>query len=277
MTDHIITIKTWCRYNYYKDVLDALARCRGIEKYKILNMLDAGGGPDSNEIQKLDKTHELKDQIITFPAQQVYGCAGNTHRSFEFGFSYDTDFVIHLEDDTVPSIDYLEYMEWCNEQYSEDEEIFVAVGWNRRTDKDTVSYDSELHLTGIRQSPVTYQGWGMWRRIWDKVKDGWFGIHWINGAEPSKIPYGKEFLKLIYKSPDGSWGWPMKNYWPAISNETIRKEVYPYISRIQNIGANRGRFNPDPEWHQANIHTHVWAEDKERTKDFQETKDMDLN
>ena len=49
----------------------------------------------------------------------------------------------------------------------------------------------------------------------------------------------KNFLNMLLKSNTGSWGIPMCIYW-----RKDRMEIGPGVSRIQNIGAKEGVFNP---------------------------------
>lgn len=258
----VITIKNWRRPDYYRQVLDALQRCDGIAGYRIIDCVDAGYPQAVARIRALDREHPLAAQIVTHVADSPLGCAGNTRRSLELGFREDTDFVIHLEDDTVPARDFLRFMEWSAASFRDDPDAFVVVGYNRLTEVPA-DFAQALTRVGKRLSPVTYWGWGLWRRIWDEVKDDWFGIHWAwnlfgvrirRFREPRRIPYGEAFLEMVRKSDDGSWGWPMRNYFPR-----GRKEVFPHISRCQNIGADGGRFNPSAAWHAEHIHTPVWA------------------
>lgn len=261
----VITIKNWRRPDLYEKCLNSLAQCDGIEEYTIINCVDPQG-KYPKFFERIDRTHPINRKtlpIITHVAKTLLGCAGNTRKAFQLGFAEKTDFVIHVEDDMILARDFLRYMEWANERFHEDPDIFVAVGWNRRTEMITEErFMKQLPMTGVRLPLKTYQAFGLWRRIWDEVKDGWFGIHWAFD-EPKVVPEGDEFLKFIKKSDDGSWGWPMLKYW-----RRGRYEVYPYISRCQNIGDTRGRFNWTPQWHYQHVHTRIFAEDKVPTEEY---------
>lgn len=281
MENKVITIKTWQRPYYYKQVLDYLAKCDGIEEYKIIHCMD--GTVQAH--QMMEAGHPLADQIEGHePIPKHFGCAGNTRRCFNLGFDYlekingsasPSDFVLHLEDDLLPGKDWLTYMEWASDAagaFWSDANICLITGWNRRLASLSGAHRaSEMHLVARRSTPVnehlTYQGWGLWRDRWEGIKNNFFGIHW-NFKEPQAIPYGEEFLKLCRLADDGSWGWPMKMY-----HMRGRQEIYPLISRVQNIGAHNGRFNQNPEWHAANVYNHVWSEDIPAPDHYEETKD----
>jgi hypothetical protein len=54
------------------------------------------------------------------------------------------------------------------------------------------------------------------------------------------------------------------NSWDVIVNHALRAgryEVFPAVSRIQNIGAERGTHVPSAEWHAAHHHVAETADD----------------
>lgn len=259
----VITLTNWRRPGMYAQVLDALLNCEGIEDYRLINSIDPFGEfPAAFMI--LDQRHPLaqKIEITTVIAPIKLGCSGNSKRSLELAFEDKSqNFIIQLEDDTVPSKDFLKYMEFCDKTYQDDLEAFVVTGFNRRLIGDPKS--SEIRHVGKRKSPTAYLAWGTWRRIWDEVYPQWFSMHWAYGYKhpdnPRYAPEGDEFLKVIRKVPDddGSWGYPWLKYFPK-----GRYEVFPAISRCRDIGSVDGRFNPSPEWHKANVWTPIWAGDE---------------
>jgi hypothetical protein len=204
---------------------------------------------------KASQQSVLNKQITCFTSDIQIGCAANTHKVLKLGFDTGANFVIHLEDDTIPSRDYLRYMEFAEKSFRDNPEIFVIVGWNRRLE---ANLPEEYNLIGKRKSPVTFQAWGTWKYIWDEIKDEWFGISWKpdykHPDNAQLVPEGEEFMRLIIKNPFGSWGYPMLKYFSK-----GRLEVFPYISRCQNIGDVKGCFNSSPQWHKENIWTPIWA------------------
>jgi hypothetical protein len=265
----VITTTSWRRPHMYQQMLDALAKCDGIENYTILNVMDKDvAQPYAAKFhEEVIKKHKLAKQIITFPTEVNLGCCRNTWRAWKLGFEHADDFCIYLEDDDLVSADYLRYMEFCNERFRYDDDVFCAVGYNRRLE---ANIEQEIGLVGKRKSPRTYLAWGTWRRIWNELEHDWFGIHWAPGYkhpdDNALAPEGEEFLKVTVQHRDerfgdGSWGYPLLKWFPK-----GRKEVYPLISRCQNIGAVMGRFNSSPEWHRQWIHTPIFAGDLKATE-----------
>ena len=265
----VITTTTWRRPHFYKQVLDSLAKCDGIEDYTILNVMDKDiAQPYARKFhEKVIEEHPLRDQIITHAADINLGCCRNTWRALKLGFELADNFLIYIEDDDIVSPDYLRYMEYCDERFKDDLDVFCVVGYNRRLEADK---EREIALVGKRKSPRSYLAWGTWRRIWNELEHDWFGIHWADGYkhpdDNALAPEGEEFLKVTKqfrdeRFGDGSWGYPLLKWFPK-----GRVEVYPYISRCQNIGSTMGRFNSSPAWHREWIHTPVYAEDMTTNK-----------
>jgi len=253
----VITIKAWRRPDYYQQVISALEKCPGIDDYIIYTVVDHTD-PQYGFLSKHTYIgNKSRLNIFTIPAQTPLGCAGATRMCLEVGFNgTDNDFIIHLEDDTVPSRDFIKFMEFSDRVYKENPEVFVVHAHNRHPEWPEGDKEDLLSQVSLRKGITTYWGWGIWRRLWDEMKDNFFGIHWVTGDEPEPILEGEEFLKQIVYADDGSWGWPMLKYWPK-----GRKEVFPVISRIQNIGKERGRFCVDQDIYYNRHHTPVWAED----------------
>lgn len=260
----VLTIKNWKRPEMYKTVLDYLSKCEGIEDYIIINSVDYVNSVLANQFMDIDKHNGLI--IQTYVSARPLGCAGNTRFSLELGFDMFknpsiNDFVLHLEDDLLPGRDWLKFMEWANRSFFIEEDVFLVTGWHRRSFELTNDEINEMMpLAKRRKTPIkehlTYQGWGIWRNRWEEFKDDFFGIHW-RGAEPAIVHEGEKFLDQINKSDDGSWGWPMKQYW-----RRGRYEICPLISRIQNIGWENGRFNQSKDWHSKNVFTYTWSDDR---------------
>lgn len=261
----LITIINWRRPDMYQAVLTSLMNNDGIEDYTLLNYVDPFGQfPD--QFRKIDETHPLNGKcqgIRTFVHKKPMGCAGNTGYSFEHAFSlFDNprpdDYVLHLEDDVIPGRDWIRFMEWGLETYFEDKDIFIVTGHNRRNGTIEPARLQREMMLASRREPVTkesltYQGWGYWRDRWEQCLP-WFGIHW-KSSEPFHVKFGEEFLSQVRKANDGSWGWVMKQYW-----RKRRKEIFPLVSRTQNIGSDRGRFNQNAKWHLENVHSDIWSD-----------------
>lgn len=153
------------------------------------------------------------------------GCNTAIQQAFRFGFSEQLyDYHVHLEDDTVPTKDALRWFAWARDRYRDDPRVMNVSGYQR-------SSDGEGGHAAIRRW-FTPWGWATWR-------DRWFGL-------------------------DAGWAKNDAISWDVVVNYLLRAgryEAFPTVSRIQNIGAEKGTHVPNAEWHAANHHVAVTADD----------------
>jgi hypothetical protein len=254
----VITINNWKRPAMYKRVLDALMLNPEIDEYEIINIVDKHPNKMfAKRFKKIDEESGL--DVTTVIAEEHLGCAGAKGLAFKLGFETGASFVINLEDDIVPGLSFLHYMEWGNQEFRDNEEVHAVIGWSR------CIKEGDFNEVQVRTPDKTYQAFGIWDTTWAETGNGenWFGIHWneAGGYKPKDgeghLWTGEEFLKATVKTLKGSWGWVMLNYW-----RRNRKCAIPTISRCQNIGNIDGAFNFNPDWHRQWIHNTVWAEDR---------------
>lgn len=193
----VITMTGWRRPEYTKQVIDNLKNCIGFEEYTILPTIEPGYP------KVLDIFNNLPNCNLVVNDTRL-GCETNTFKALQRGFDI-SDFVIHLEDDTVPGIDSLRYFEWAYDTYKNDEQIFTVTAYNRVRDINTIN--SQDYFSAYRQKWFT----------------GWFWGTWIDRFE------------------EMSKRWDFHQSWDKNINKKIRGnryEICPSIPRSQNIGEN---------------------------------------
>ena len=268
-----ISIIGWRRPGYLQQVLTALRHCTGVENYEVLLSIDGGYPLRQEEMRRLVKESSLPIQAVFH--HQNLGCSGNTFYALNWAFANPhIDQIIHLEDDVVPSKNFLVFMEACLDHYREDPTVFTISGYHRRELERLNSrnkYDVGLgdeQLT-VKRSWFTPWGWGTWRYVWNEVRDGWFGMSWdlkrllywrIRKRKWSGDPEGKYLLKVIQKTDKGTWDIPFNQYW-----RRGRYEIAPDVSHTQNIGSEDGMGSPRGQWHYNNQYTPVWLDDGRHT------------
>jgi hypothetical protein len=264
----VITMAAWRRPDYFKKVLDGIVNNPEHEEYGIIISIDGGYPEETKEMRNICLSHKLSKQIRVHISNTNLGCAANTYMCTMLGFM-ESDYVIHLEDDTVPGKDFLRYMEWAGEEFKDNKEIFSVNAFNR-LEPSTQLEDKDFLYKVESRKLFTCIGWAIWRRIWEEMETKWFGIHWsqevyrkginVDTIDAAKeIPEGEEFLKYIIKADNGSWCWPMNKYW-----RKGRKEIYPVISRVQNIGFdNRGTWSPGGDFHISKHYAPFFVDDYE--------------
>jgi glycosyltransferase involved in cell wall biosynthesis len=216
--EKVITMVLYDRPHYTKLVLDALRQCEGINDYLILVHLE----PGDPAVLALAEGIDFARVHLTVNPERL-GIGRNTYRAWEHGFN-EADFIIHIEDDTVPSRDCLKFMEHCRGTYQSKREIFSVSAYNR-----SPCEMSEYYVLARRRG---YTCWllGLWKDRWDRVRNDW---------SPSPSLYAEHLNNLV--------------------RNRAMSEIYPLLSRSQNIGAQKGIHVPSPEWHHENQHTDHWA------------------
>jgi len=216
----VITMVLYNRPDYTRTVLDALKRCRGIGDYLILPRIE----PGNEEVIELARGIDFAEVQVTVNRQRLGG-GRNAYRAWADGFER-ADFIVHLEDDTVPAPDCLRYMEHCREVYRRDHGIFSVAAYNR------YPCGSKDYFSIARRSAYTCWLVGIWKERWLWAKRRW-----------SKDPrsYACPLAEQVYRHD--------------------LREIYPLLSRSQNIGARAGIHPKTTAWHRVYQHTNHWAGD----------------
>jgi hypothetical protein len=180
----------------------------------------------------LDPCDETQDQanvaarygFVPYVYADRQGCNLAIGKAFAHGFADPAvEYHVHLEDDTVPTRDALRWFAWARDRYRENPAVMNVSGYQRIS-------NGRPGECGLRRW-FTPWGWATWRDRWAGLAAGWAG------SEPS---------------------------WDVIVNHVLRAgryEAFPAVSRIQNIGAERGTHVPSAEWHTANHRVPVTADD----------------
>ncbi len=225
-----ITMVLFDRPDYTRAVLEGMRRCAGIENYLILPHIE----PGCDEVIALAKGIDFAPVEVTVNAKRL-GCGLNTFRAWEDGMKRG-EFIIHIEDDTVPAPDCLCFMEFCRDRYKEDQSVFSACAYNR------CFCPPENHFKIAKRGAYTCWIVGLWRNRWEWIRQNW-------NPDPSRYA----------------------TFLCDRAREKRFSEVYPLLSRSQNIGAERGLHVPSAAWHRIYHHTDHWAGNFElRAQQFSE-------
>ncbi len=157
------------------------------------------------------------------------GLNKNTHDAVFRAFKLRADVTLHLEDDTVPSPDALRYFDWAVRELlipdvkSPDGcQILLASGYNkpRREPPPHRSHDCETR-------PI----WTPWGWAVDRKRLTWLIVNWcFRNRKCFTCQFRAQYRRT-------------------------RREVFPILSRIQNIGYEMGENGRTPEWYRANHRT----------------------
>ncbi len=217
----IITMTAYKRPEYTKQVIDSLSRCIGIDNYTLLIGIDPGYVSVSKLFYNIDFVkHEI------FINHSLQGCSHNTYLAIARGFER-SDYVIHVEDDTLLACDALLYFEHCFNAYMHDKSIFTIVAYSRsKSDMDKDSYYKVM-----KNKWYTPWGWATWKDRWTEMD-----AEWDHGIS--------------------------KGGWDVNLNQNVRRdrfEVLPCLARCQNIGEQNGTYCT-PEHHRERQFNPFWRE-----------------
>lgn len=168
------------------------------------------------------------------------GCNDSLKMCMIYGFNYmQSEFHLHFEDDCVPTRDALLWFSWARDKYRHDKSVFTVSGYQQKS-------NGNLGQCGRRRW-FTPWGWGTWQDRWHEMLP-----RWTTKDGPS---------------------------WDIVVNDYIRGtrwEAFPTVSRVQNIGAEKGTHVANAEWHAKYHHVPITADDidGDRNLDFTETEPL---
>ena len=212
-----------------------------IKKAKPPRLYIAADGPRENYDRENEKVESVRNYILenidwncevkTFFRNQNLGCRLAVSQAIDWFFDYETKGII-LEDDTKPSEQFFQFINFGLHKYKNRTEIGCVCGYNPlkpKLDKtDRIIIANYPHIWG----------WGTWKRVWDKyhmktfnhfykVRTLYQHIKHLRGAICiSRILKGVEQGEI--DTWDAQFGFMFSNY--------KFKAVYPPINLIENIG-----------------------------------------
>jgi hypothetical protein len=158
-----------------------------------------------------------------------------------------SDFVVFVEDDTVVSKDFLQWMEagslLCRS--GNHNGLWSVTGYSRCSEA-TVNDLGGPYTAAVRNGFKPWT-WGMWRDKYDIL----FGSH------------ATEYLNTV-DDVNGRFDWWAAGWRSDLGfkvNGPHPKFIYPILARTQCIGADRASHTPNAEWFYANEHNPYWAGD----------------
>lgn len=223
-----LSITLYNRPDYTKTLLNHLNVCYNIDDYNIFIYCE----PNNKDVLQLAQNfRQQQARVIINPNK--FGCNKNIYQALDHGLSIN-DFHIHLEDDTIPSKDFLVYCEWCRDFYKNRKEVFSVSGYvNSKNTIDQFIEKNTFYNCVKTRNWFTPWGWATWKDRWLLVKD--FMVPFLNISGIS---------------------------WDVVLHRLVKSklECFPMVSRIQNIGAENGTYCPGPIWHSQNQYNEYWIE-----------------
>jgi len=167
--------------------------------------------------------------------------------------------MIHLEDDTIVSHDFFSYMDWGIRQAKENHDIFAVCGMISKQHKPWYKLNNNPHESFLADHFECQGGWAMTNEEADNIllMGGPFGVHGNTNYGGDDVD-PEDWKKHLMITNKGSWAWPFNKYF-----KRDKKVILPMLSRGNNIGDERGVFNPGKQWHADHIWDDSWLGSKE--------------
>lgn len=220
----VITMTAYRRPAYTREVLDALAKCAGVTDWLLLPTVE----PGHDEVIAAFRDWTASDIRLQVNRERL-GLNRNTQEALFRAQQLKPEIVLHLEDDTVPSPDALLYFDWAVRELlipdvksSDGHQILLASGYNK---PKTEPLPEQSRTCDTR--PI----WTPWGWAVDRPRLLWLLANWC-----TRNP------KCFTCRFRGAY-------------RATRREVFPLLSRIQNIGYEQGENGRTPEWYRANHRT----------------------
>lgn len=220
----VVTSCHWNRPDYTRQCLEWLARCDGIATCSARFHCD----PGCLEVQRLLNAFDACPAVVTINVERL-NCNGNTLAALSGGFAV-ADFLVHVEDDVLLAQDALTYFAWARDWYRDHADVLAATGFNRVPARGG---DHDV----FRRKWFHPWGWGTWRDRWQVIQ----GLD----VRQSVTTWDTVIHRSLIEPAESSY-----------------REVYPDLSRTQNIGSHSSIHDSSwftPDWHQQNQHSPRWA------------------
>jgi hypothetical protein len=225
-----ITFTCYKRLDYLQQVLDGLRRsfeyCN--TSLPIFFCVDRYDDNIPNYIRNIN----WADISIIINKPSI-GCNKNTKLAISMGLQ-EYDAIIHLEDDTVPTKDAINFFIDNLIRYKDDETVYSIGGYTRTTELDKTLLNQTAKRCGF-----TCWGCGFWKHKSDVLLNNW--IPTMN-RENQSISWDSYLNDNVF-----------------IPNNLY--QITPLISRIQNIGAENGTWVQDPNFHNMNHRSPYTSDD----------------
>jgi hypothetical protein len=257
----VIAITLYRRPDYTKQMLDALSQCYGIEDYHILISCDHNG----QYAEDCDKVWDLARQFAASRPKELTEIFSNNPRLgidlnklFILPRAYAlSDYVIFIEDDTIPAQDALRYFEFCA-QFVSDPDCVAICAYDRYHDEDYHRRTLEKQAHAVLKRPKMFSSWG-----------------WAMSKASYERLYGMDGQKYIpnVDAPNGRFDWWIS--WNYRDNDYC---IFPRMPRFQSVGGERGEHTPNAQWHKENEYNPLgaWTQPMPDTNDWTLIEDVPM-
>ena len=159
-----IFITAYNREKIFFNTLNKLKKCKNYDQFKKLIIYQDVKNSIVKKIKKIDPEIEILKTKYPKKMTGLHKCNHNTYIGFKKSFEdYRSDYVIYLEDDVLPSYDFLEYHNSIISRYRKYKNFFAANSFSKDSQKNlNFSYSKFIYGVG--------KGWSISREKWSVLK-----------------------------------------------------------------------------------------------------------
>ena len=217
-----------------------------LSEIKPNNLFIIADGPKSDDAAEIKKCIEARKIFSEFEWDvQIHKNYADVNLGLKNRMSSGIDWVfkrvneaIFLEDDCIPSIEFIDFCEYALERYRKDPEVMVVTGDNFQ--KGRWRGDGSYYYSRYNHC----WGWATWRNSWEKYdKNIKFWPKWKQSEEWEYLfkrfeenRYWTEIFDKTFNNEIDSWAYP----WTASVWFNQGITVTPNVNLVTNIG-----FGPD--------------------------------
>jgi hypothetical protein len=159
-----IFITSFNREKIFYKTLIKLKSCRGYDQFHKVIIYQDINKSVYKKIKKIDNKICIISTSYKNNISALHKCNLNTFKGFTKSFEkYKSDYVIFLEDDVLPSYDFLEFHNYIISKYRYDKKFFAANSFSRESGKNLdFSYSKFIYGIG--------KGWSLSKEKWPVLK-----------------------------------------------------------------------------------------------------------
>jgi hypothetical protein len=193
------------RPHYLRQVLAALARVEGIDRALLVVSRD-GRNPEVSaliaaiactEVVVLAHTRPFLG-IFAYFWDSLHAASANIRFLLDFAFTrLGAPYAIVLEDDLVPSPDFLRYFSWAFRHLLADERVLSVTGFNLHSRIDPArNYDPRDRPCAMIENreagrpKFTGWGWAITKAMWRRIRKDWSFLSWDTGLDRTQEKLG---------------------------------------------------------------------------------------
>lgn len=240
--EKVIAITLYRRPEYTQKLFDALTQCYGIEDYEVFISCDYNLDylEDCRKCQDIAKEFAENRDAPTNIWVHEPRLGIDLNKLFILPKAFEvSDYVIFLEDDTIPSRDALRYFEW-GRQFQNDQSVVAICGYERYHDIPYHNLVLQYQPYAVIRKPKTFSSWG-----WALWKDRYERIYDMDGQR--------------YKEGTGAEANGRFDWWLSWEFREGDVCIFPRLPRIQSIGGVNGEHTPNAQWHLENEYNPLGA------------------